>query len=142
MHSSHPVLRSLNDGRYNEANAKDFVTGRVGYNNTPLVRRRRESLGTFSPPKLPHLPRTVSAYGQEELYFPRARMVDVLHSDEDHDVVQLPSGVRQKVPRSRHSGSESGLRRRKINPKQIQDRGTDIPPRSEVKPRSQTYQLA
>ena len=100
----------MNDGRYNEGSGKDFVTGRIGYNNTPLVRRRRDSLGTFSPPKPPHLPRTVSAYGQEELYFPRARMVDVVHSDEDHDVVQLPSGVRQKILRSRHSGSESGLR--------------------------------
>ena len=53
-------------------------------------------------------------------------MVDVLHSEdemmtrrpggeedeEDHDVVQLPSGARQKVARGRLAGAESTVRYR------------------------------
>ena len=96
--------------RYNELGARGLVTGRTGYNNTPVVRRRRESTGTFSPSQS-LLPRSVSAYDKQELYWSRSRMVDVIHSDEEmdrrmeRDVVQLPSGVRQRIPRGRHSES-------------------------------------
>ena len=87
---------------------KGFWTGRVGYNNTPVVSRR-------SPSRPSVLPRSGS-----ELYS-RARMVEVLHSEdemmsdrhgeEDHDVVQLPSGARQKVARGRLAGGgESTVR--------------------------------
>ena len=110
------MLDVRNDDRYNDVGVRSLVTGRTGYNNTPVVRRRRESLGTFTPSQT-LLPRSVSAYDSQDLYS-RSRMVDVIHSEEEmdrrmergHDLVQLPSGVRQKIPRGRHPGSESAVR--------------------------------
>ena len=96
--------------------SKGFWTGRIGYNNTPVVSRR-------SPSRPSVLPRSVSALEKlsrgEEVYS-RTRMVDVVdsedemmarqHGEEDHDVVQLPSGARQKVVRGPLSGAESAVR--------------------------------
>lgn len=97
--------------------SKGFWTGRVGYNNTPVVSRR-------SPARPSVLPRSGSALeklarGEEQLYS-RARMVEVVDSEdemvgrqrgeEEHDVVQLPSGARQKVVRGPLSGAESTVR--------------------------------
>ena len=99
--------------------SKGFWTGRIGYNNTPVVSRR-------SPSRHSVLPRSASALEKlprgSELYS-RARMVEILHSEdemmarrpgeeeeEDHLVVQLPSGARQKVARGRLAGAETTVR--------------------------------
>ena len=102
--------------------SKGFWTGRIGYNNTPVVSRR-------SPSRQSVLPRSRSALeklARESELYSRARMVEILHSEdeimtrrpggeeeeEDHDVVQLPSGARQKVARPRLAGAESTVRYR------------------------------
>ena len=97
------------------------VTGRVGYNNTPVVTRRdRES---YSPSERHQqqqqynsrsrgLTRSTSAYdyyGRYErgpeadgVYGARSKMMDLINSDDeiiarryqDNDVIQLPNGAR------------------------------------------------
>ena len=79
-----------------------------------------------SPSRHSVLPRSASALEKlprgSELYS-RARMVEILHSEdemmarrpgeeeeEDHLVVQLPSGARQKVARGRLAGAETTVR--------------------------------
>merc|ERR1719150_327185 len=50
-------------------------------------------------------------------------MVGRQRGEEEHDVVQLPSGARQKVVRGPLSGAESTVRRRKNPPPKYKDSG-------------------
>ena len=100
------------------------MTGRVGYNNTPVVTRRDRDRESYSPSERQRqqqqqqynssrgLTRSTSAYDYygrhergpepETVYVARSKMMDLIHSDDeiitrryhDNDVIQLPSGAR------------------------------------------------
>ena len=98
------------------------MTGRVGYNNTPVIIRRDRDRESYSPAERQQqqqqyissrgLTRSTSAYdyygrhegvpGAESVYVARSKMMDLIQSDDeiitrryhDNDVIQLPNGAR------------------------------------------------